>query len=79
VTIRLADFDAYIPSFDEACFLQSLKKGGPLRRKKVEEPTLDRTPITFRGSWARAISGHVAAAMPRNVMNSRRFMGRPSG
>jgi hypothetical protein len=38
---------------------------------------LPKTPITRRGSCARAASGHAAAAPHRNVMNSRRFMSRP--
>src|SRR5262249_26060843 len=38
---------------------------------------LPKTPITRRGSCARAVTDHVAAAPPRNVMNSRRFISRP--
>ncbi len=41
-------------------------------------PRLHRTPTTRRGSCAPAESGDVAATPPRNVMNSRRFMSRPS-
>ena len=44
--------------------------------KKPEEPKLDRTPITRRGSCARAGDTH-AAAPPRRLMNSRRLMWSP--
>src|SRR5947208_938120 len=38
-----------------------------------------RNPITgFVGCWARAASGHVAAAPPMSVINSRRLIGIPS-
>ena len=67
-----------LPSTKPASFSPRRKAGIATSAKKPGKPKPDRTPITRRCSCARAASGHVAAA-PRNAMNSRRFISRPSG
>jgi len=60
-------FDRYVPAFDKAEFLQALENRWALCH-----------PITgVACCWARAATGHAAAAPPRSVMNSRRSCSLP--
>ena len=58
-------------------------RGKPGTRTSVEKVSADwafRRPITgIAGCYARALSGHAAAAPPSSVMNSRRLMAYLSG
>jgi hypothetical protein len=65
--------DHNVLALDKAAFGQSLAESdeevhGILRRGELRKPT-----IGIAGCCARAASGHVAAAPPISVMNSRRF------
>ena len=74
-SFRPAVFDRHVLALDKACFLQALAEAAHEVRARPRA-TCWRNPITgIAGCCARAASGHAAAAPPRSVMNSRRFMG----
>jgi hypothetical protein len=42
-----------------------------------DDPALTNPTIGIDGCWARAATGHVAAALPTNLMKSRRLIASP--
>jgi hypothetical protein len=73
MTVRGAEFDHYVLTFDEACFIQALAKpprpyAGLVRRMR-------RYPITgIADCCALAASGQATAAPPSSMMKSRLFI-----
>ena len=72
--VRVAIFDRNILALDEPCFVQAFRKA-LTRFSKGASDVLRRKPTTgIAGCCARAATGHVVAAPPSSVMNSRRRM-----
>ena len=73
LTFRKAIFDRYVLAFDIAGFFRPLRNA-TTKCAAVPDVELWRYPMTgLVGCCARAASGH-AAAPPKSMMNSRRFI-----
>ena len=73
MTVRGAEFDHYVLTFDEACFIQALAKTADHMLGLFAE--LRRYPITgIADCCALAASGQACAAPPSSMMKSRLFI-----